>query len=542
MADVVNLDALIPREDFLASEGADAGAVGKVEATCTDLTEGESFYSTLRKPDFQRETASWTPQAVCDFIQAFIDGDLIPSVICWQSPARLSFVIDGAHRFSAVIAWLQDDYGDGAKTIDFYNNVIPDEQRRIAKKTRTLVNLTVGSFKDYRAETQNPGSNPELTTRARALAHSKVPLLWIKGTDSAKAERAFRVINRSAVAIDPTELRILQTRFLPNAVAARAIIRNATGHKYWKTFSDEGQAEVVRLSQAVYKAFYSPPLQQPIKTIDLPIAGHGYGSQTLPLIYDFVNLANHTPVTDSSKDKGDAADKQESLPKQEVSEEATLKVLGSADRLARRLTGVHASSLGLHPAIYFYSANGRHQPTAVLATAALLVDLEDSEKLLEFTSVRRPFEDFLVEHKMFVNQLTTQHGSMAKGYRQLKDYFQFVLTQFMEGKRAEDVTLLLRDHDRYQRLVKERPITTDKPKPFSRNLKQLVILRETLSKAIECHWCHARVDSKSMHLDHVIDRDDGGLGDDANARLCHPYCDSTYKYYILEKEEEVAGR
>jgi hypothetical protein len=56
--DRVNIDALIPREDFLASEGADAGASGKASASRTDLLKGESFYLTLRKPDFQRETAA----------------------------------------------------------------------------------------------------------------------------------------------------------------------------------------------------------------------------------------------------------------------------------------------------------------------------------------------------------------------------------------------------------------------------------------------------------------------------------------------------
>ncbi|MDC8013877.1 DUF262 domain-containing protein [Tahibacter soli] len=138
MADTVNLDALIPREDFLAVEGVDwAGSAGKADASRTDLTKGESFCATLRKPDFQRETAAWTPEAVRDFIAGFVDGDLIPAAICWQSPARLTFVIDGAHRLSAVMAWLCDDYGDGEESIKFYNNVIPDAQKDRRKDART---------------------------------------------------------------------------------------------------------------------------------------------------------------------------------------------------------------------------------------------------------------------------------------------------------------------------------------------------------------------------------------------------------------------
>ena len=526
VADVVNLDALIPREDFLASDGVDAGAAGKSEASRTDLTRGESFHSTLRKPDFQRETAAWTPEAVRDFIEAFIDGDLIPSVICWQSPARLSFVIDGAHRLSAIIAWLLDDYGDGEESVRFYSNNIPEEQRKVAKKTRALVDSSFGSWKDLRAETLNPGSNPKLTARARALAHSKIPLLWIKGHDSVKAERAFLTINRAAVRIDPTELKILNARFKPNAIAARAIVRSATGHKYWKEFTEAGRTEVEALGVEVYKALYSPPLKEPIRTADLPIAGPGYGSQTLPLIFDFVNIANGLQVVDATK-------KREVFPLEQgrPDEAATLKVLRGTNKLGRRVTGTHPSSLGLFPAVYFYAANGRHQPTAVLAMAALLMELSETDRFLAFTAARAAFEQFLVDHKMFVNQMTTKFGSMAKGYRQLKDYFSYVLELFVAGKSEADVLASLRKHDRYQMLVKEKPVTTKKAKDFSQDLKQWAFLSSALQKSFQCAICGARIDTKAMQLDHASDKKDGGLGSGDNARWTHPYCNSTYKQH-----------
>lgn len=507
VADVVNLDALIEREDFLAADGPDAGAAGKVEVTRTDLSKGESFYLTLRKPDFQRETAAWTPEAVRDFIAAFIDGDLIPSVICWQSPSRLSFVIDGAHRLSAIIAWLLDDYGDGEESSRFYSNNIPPEQRRVAQKTKALVDESIRPFREYKAETLNPGSNPTLTERTRALAHSKIPLLWIRGTDSTKAERAFLTINRAAVQIDPTELKILNARSMPNAISSRAIVRNATGNKYWKEFLPSAQDEIELLAKEIYKALYSPPLEPPIRTLELPIAGHGYGSQTLPLIFDFVNIANGLPVIDASKSKSkDVQPIQHGKP----DEQGTVQAIRDAAKLARRMTGKHASSLGLHPAVYFYSANGRHQPTAVLAMASLLVHLESGDRFNEFTRVRAKYEQFLLEHKIFVNQLTTKYGSMAKGYRQLRDYFLFVLELFMQDRSVDDVTNALQAHDRYQTLVKERPILSAQSKDFSQSLKQWAFLNEAMEKAFVCGICGARIDNKAMQLDHVQELHDGG--------------------------------
>jgi Protein of unknown function DUF262/HNH endonuclease len=533
MADIVNLDALIVREDFNSEHGVAAGEKGKSEASKTDLSKGEHFYSTLRKPDFQRETAAWSPEAICNFLVSFVDGDLIPAVICWQSASRLTFVIDGAHRLSAVIAWLLDDYGAGDESVKFYNNNIPPDQRKVHDKTRALVNRVVGSYKELKAESENPGSNPKLTLRARSLGNAKIPLLWVPGNDSKKAERAFLKINQSAVEIDPTEFTILNSRSKPNAISARAIVRNGTGHKYWKDFSEDGQAKIIKFGMSIYSKLYNPPLDPPIKTGDLPIAGHGYGTQTLPLIFDFVNIANSIAVVDSSKVMKNSLVEQ---PQEKPDEPKTIFCLEKAEDLANRFTGRHESSLGLHPAVYFYGVNGRHQPTAVLAIGALLMELQVENKLLQFTKVRSRFENFLIEHKMFINQLTGRYGSMAKGYRHMKDYFRFVLNACFDGKNDAEIEGLLRSHNNYQRLVKETSPRTTKAKDFSRAVKQVTVLSVVLDQATICELCHSRIDLKAMHVDHRQDKSQGGLGTAENARLLHPYCDSTYKPYLQSKK------
>jgi 5-methylcytosine-specific restriction endonuclease McrA len=210
-------------------------------------------------------------------------------------------------------------------------------------------------------------------------------------------------------------------------------------------------------------------------------------------------------------------------------EEETVQVMRNADRLARRMTGTHASSLGLHSAVYFYSANGRHQPTAVLAMAAFLMQLEADNRFFEFTSARATFEQFLLDHKMYVNQLTTKYGSMAKGYRQLKDYFWHVLNLFVSGNSVDQVSAELLAHDRYHALVKERPMKTKKAKAFSQDVKQWAFLSKALEKSFECHLCKARIDTKAMQLDHVVDKKSGGIGSGDNALWAHPYCNSTFK-------------
>src|SRR5690242_6423416 len=109
MALSVNLDALIPREDF-EIEPSPSQATANSTFQIRDLEASSFAYAVLRKPDFQRETSEWGPEKVVSFVESFLDGDLIPALILWQAGNQV-FVIDGAHRLSALIAWVQDDYG-----------------------------------------------------------------------------------------------------------------------------------------------------------------------------------------------------------------------------------------------------------------------------------------------------------------------------------------------------------------------------------------------------------------------------------------------
>jgi hypothetical protein len=70
---VVNLDAMIRRADLAAP-----GEAGEdVPALSVPQLERTGFlYPALRKPDFQRETAHWSPDQVADLIRACLQlGD-----------------------------------------------------------------------------------------------------------------------------------------------------------------------------------------------------------------------------------------------------------------------------------------------------------------------------------------------------------------------------------------------------------------------------------------------------------------------------------
>jgi hypothetical protein len=455
-ANLVNLDALIPREDFeeVKSDLEPQAAKLPESFRLSDLVGGIT-YTAMRKPDFQRETAYWNYKTVAEFVQSFVEGDLIPSVILWRSPTTGNlFIIDGAHRLSALIAWVNDDYGDKAKSMHFFEGIVPPEQEEAAIKTRNLIKKLVGSYETLQLAAKHPeNSKAEFVTRARNADIFTIPLLWVVG-NAIKAEESFYRINLKAVAIDPTELRMIRSRHKPSALAARAIIRGGVGHKYWAAFSEENQEQIRGTAKQIYDILFVPPLpKSPLNTLDLPIAGRSYsGGDSLGLIFDFVSLANDLV---ESKQRKPETSKQKEREVIDKDGKQTLEYLKNAKRITQRLSGKHPGSLGLHPAVYFYGITGRYQPAAFLATIALIQDIDKRNAFNWFTKHRARFEEFLLRHRYFTNQIVGKFGGRLKSYEYLLNYYKAVLDAIAKGQTSEQVAASLQANDEL-RYLKER--------------------------------------------------------------------------------------
>jgi hypothetical protein len=513
MADIVNLDALIPREDFeIVSPQENAQPIQTIQIR--DLERETFFFNSARKPDFQRETNEWGIGRVSDFIKSFLDGDLIPAVILWQGGGNI-FVIDGAHRLSSLAAWVQEDYGDGLVSKLFYNGVIPQPQAKAAEKTRRFVKQLVGSYQDHKDAILHPDNFPaDVVSRARRLATLAIQLQWVKG-DASKAESSFFKINQSAAPIDKTELRLLQSRNKPNALAARAIIRAGTGHKYWSRFHEKIQTEIEKKAKEINSLLFTPELRTPIKTLDLPVAGRGYSSQTLPLVFDLVNLINDHASTEIPDD---------------TDGQLTISYLKNCNKILNRVTGTHPSSLGLHPVVYFYSSAGRYQPTAFFAVLELFKDIELSGGFKAFTSIRSKFEEFMLKYKMLPLQVVYKYGSGTKGYQPLKELFAFIISSLLAGKSETEILDVLSKEPKFSYL---KPHETIEPSSvgvdFSTETKSAAFLRDALQEPLRCSICGGLIHYNSISLDHIQRKQDGGLGTVQNAKLTHPFCNTTVK-------------
>lgn len=511
----VNLDALIPREDFEIS-GVQNSTNLFQSISISNFTSG-FFYPFLRKPDFQRETNEWDSKKILEFIESFINGELIPAIILWRSETGLYFMIDGAHRISAILAWINDDYGDGEISRKFYNSIINEEQVDIAEKTRKLIDKKIGKYQDIIKAPQSENPNTVYVERAKSLGAYSIQVQWVDG-DAKKAENSFFKINQQASKIDPTELKILQSRKKPNCIAARGIIRGGQGHKYWADFSAENQAEIQKLSKEIHDILYSPILKTPLKTLDIPIGGKLFSAQSLPLILEFVNMANQIDK-DFSKTLENDKDGYE-----------TINYLKKARKIAWRINSVHPSSLGLHPIIYFYSIEGKHKPASFYYTVAFLLELERTNSYNDFIKVRGDFESFLVEYDYVLTQITRNYRSATRSIPHVVDLFKILISKLNEGITVNDSiqNIVKQEKFRFIKLEDKEEEQTGF-RDFTTETKSEVFIREAIKNGLRCKICNGFLHKNAITIDHIDRKEEGGLGIPDNGQLTHPYCNTTFK-------------
>lgn len=518
-ANGVNLDALIPREDFAAPttpyKGTPMGTIGM------GMLKEEFFAQSLRKPDFQRETSSWTPQKIVDLVAAFLDGDLIPAIILWRS-GQYVFVIDGAHRLSALLAWIYDDYGDKFRSINYFQNQVPEEQKKLAEQTRKLVEAEIGTYASYIDSSKTMYANEKIKERVGMMNSNSFVAQWVPAGDAIGAENSFFKINQAPTPVDPIEKRILKGRRSATAIATRAINRAGAGHKYWGEFSAELQNDIESVGKEVYEALYLPPMGgAAIKSSDVPVGGRGYSS--LPFIFDLVNLVNGVGAKDS-------------LPP-DLDGTKTLQYLQLVMKRLERVTTTSPGSLGLHPLVYFYTRGGAFQPTAFLAALQLFKRLADKGRLNDFTRVRRSFEDFLIAHKEAFTLIVSSQGAGARSRPAMEDFMNLALEGLIAGKNNSEIINEMVSDSRFRFLASPPPVRRggSGKRSFSASTKSAAFVNELVKNGTRCGICGGLMHRNSMTTDHVERKADGGGAHSGNAQITHPYCNTTYKEGLTRK-------
>ena len=509
MGKTLNMDAMISRADFVAVETN--GRSNKIQQiNVNNLKENELLRTLLKKPDFQRETRDWSVEQVVNFLESILNNHFIPAVILWQNNANDIFVIDGAHRLSALMAWINDDYGDGNISIQFYDNKIPEEIKEYAQKARKTIDKRIGRYSLYADAIRNPQKyDEEFVTKAKGLELFSFSIQWIDG-DVSVAEQSFLNINQKAVPINPTEMKLLKARNKPLGIATRAIVYSGNGYKYWKQFELKKQEEIERIAKEINDILFLPKTKTPLSTLDVALAGKN--NMDLSLIYEMVNYCADN-ISESDDNTGDE----------------TIKCLRTTKKVLQIINSKEPGSLGMHPIIYFYSHKGNFKPVNLYAFILFVKEIESKKKKKDFTSVRNHFENFIYRYDYVFDQINRKFRSSKNSVGPLKDIYIMIMNKLVDNVCEKDILQSIMSL--YPKIsITENPDSLiSESEDFNKNRKSETFLSQAIPGCIKCGICGGIVHINSTSIDHIVRKSDGGFGNANNGQVTHPFCNTGFK-------------
>ena len=276
----------------------------------------------------------------------------------------------------------------------------------------------------------------------------------------------------------------------------------------------------------MHQLLFAPDYDLPIKTLSLPLAGFGYGSTVLPFVFDLVNLANDVAVPDSSHKN---APKAEGGYEIDADGHLTVKYLIKVRESLWRICSMHSSSLGLLPALYFYSGSGGFQPNSLLSIMALFKGWS-TQDFIAFTESRKTLEDFLLSNRK-TTEAIRKLGSGSRSRPRLVSMYRRVLKEAKSGKSVEQIRDILSREKDFAFLAEAASNELELPLPkgkFNRDVKATAFLNTALPAALRCPTCGGLLHNLAMQVGHKKARRDNGDATAENAQMQHPFCNSTY--------------
>lgn len=511
--EIVNLDALIPRDDVEAKMPKASKGVIQV----TELTLGKHFYGLLRKPLFQRETNDWGVDNVVSLVRSFRNGHLIPAVILWSADGS-TFVIDGAHRLSVFIAWVNDDYGDKAISQAFFKHQIPKSQLNAAKKCREQIKAEGLEYAELQNLTLLRSRTLEQLAWSTNIAQP-IETQWVLG-DADVALQSFLDINQRSVEIDPTERYMIEERKAPAIIAARALVSAGRGHAYWGTFDPKYVTEIEKYAKNIYDAIFEPENSQPHTHTELQPAGMAQTANGLRLALELVNIIT-----------GVKAKKSKMEP--DIDGSQTSRLLARIWGVIKYVAGDEPASLSFHPAVYFWGTTGNHRPSMFLAVVSFMQELIQKEELVAFTLHRAQLEEFLIGKNAPGQQILSRYGGWKRSLDPIQKLLRHVFDGLKAGRSEADILTIISALG--GGASNNDTVTSDTWK----ETRSAARIKASLAAAQRCGICQARLVLLHASDDHIQRRADGGHSSQDNSQLTHHYCNHGFKEHFAQAKQPM---
>src|SRR5690606_325569 len=111
------------------------------------------------------------------------------------------------------------------------------DQIDAAERARAFVDEEVAPFRRLSGALSNSKATKRQRTLATSMTAMRFKIQWVQG-NAEKAEASFYRINLRSVPLDKTEIKLIRDRKKPRPIATRAIVQNAAGHPFWKSFPE----------------------------------------------------------------------------------------------------------------------------------------------------------------------------------------------------------------------------------------------------------------------------------------------------------------
>ncbi|MFN8475007.1 MAG: HNH endonuclease signature motif containing protein [Anaerolineae bacterium] len=570
----VYLDHLLPRENLRYQRPEDQFHVDIQPTEQPMLRLGDLFSESsssrvtlLRKPDFQRATWAWTPDDCVSLLESIVNGQVIPSLIMWTSPNNgYDYVLDGGHRISVVLAWLNDDWGDKLP-----DEAYPDEEeekliKAAAKQVRDLVKLRVGSISDYQGADEKfervvmEGGAPKVdldpTTFQRAYFYRNLRrgnvgfhILNVRG-DYQKAEASFLKINKSGRQLSEWETKLVENRDSSLARTIMSLASINSSKQYWPSHIPEGendsalQEKVTELHtgiSALHDLLFRPTYERPIRRVQQPFF-------VVPTIWQRpYYLAELLTVIE--RGKGQVAETEVLLKNDRAASSGEIinngwRLVQDALDVFSHLAGPSPKSLGLVPALYFYNDAGAHVRGLLYGWIYWLFSGSEDDTLKRkrvFSAYRGAFETTLVEYKAEITgTFGRKIGSGPEITLQAAKFFQRLL-ELLSNHRGDvmspgfggDIIDLIASFS--GKASRSALPASGRSRTFTPKQKSTLILATLLAGLPRCGICGGMVDpAGDVQHDHILERFRGGATVADNQRIVHPFCNNQANREAIE--------
>ncbi|MBC1475303.1 DUF262 domain-containing protein [Listeria grandensis] len=363
------LEHLISRKDIdIAEKGQIAVNTSDRRSSfnLTDLEKSQFFYRQLRKPIFQRDTNQWTIDRVEKLITTFINDGLIPAIILWEDSNGDIYIIDGAHRISSLIAWVQSDYGVG--------NEIADSNHIAIKE---YIDNKIGNYDEIKM------SDDDKYRKIRStIAKRSISIQWVMG-DYETVKEAFLRINQQGVTLSIDEKELIEKDKLPMSIISRAVLSHGLGQI--SRYQSEG-------TRQIFSYLFQPALSADLN--NYPMGGSIKEDLTISKVFNIMKII----------------DGEELLGQSELENKA-IDLLG------------FISDLGLSNKLYFYSVPKRYKVSSLYAFTYFFMNLkDDSLRLAMYKKNRKTFEQLLVRNEKNIQLIARKKRQSNKAYKAISEY------------------------------------------------------------------------------------------------------------------------